>query len=169
MVAIYAIECIPTKFVYVGCTKYDLAKRCREHMSLLKHGKHSSALMTQHYAEHGRQAFVARVLEDLPHDIDLPGKRERELSWMAVFRAEGRIYNENEASFGVGTKPEGFKMSPESNLKRRLAQLGKPKKWGQGLRISATKKALGQKPSREAYLKSRESRARNLEAKKVMR
>ena len=168
MGAIYALECVPTRYVYVGCTKYDLAKRCREHMSLLKKGKHSCSLMIQHYEQHGREAFIASVLEELPADVSLPSKRERELSWMAVYRAEGRLYNENEASFGKGTKPDGYRQTPESNLKRRLTQLGKPKK--NGAKISATKKALGQRPSREAYLKSQESRLRNLRMKKeVMR
>lgn len=166
MVVIYALECVPTTSVYVGCTKYDLAKRVREHMSLLKHGKHSCSRMIQHYGEHGRQSFVAKILEQLPDDADVQTKRDREIFWMQHFRRQNRLYNEYEASFGQGT-PEGRKHTPEANLKRRLAQLGKPK--GHGAKISAAHKATGHKPSRDAHLKSRESRLRNLQAKKVMR
>lgn len=166
MVVIYGLECLPTRFVYVGCTKYDLAKRCREHFSLLRHGKHNCSKMVEDFAKYGRDAFVSRVLEELPHNTTLDVKRDREIKWMSKFGDENRLYNHMIASFGVGTKPEGWKPSPESNLKRRMAQLGKPK--GHGAKISATKKALGQRPSREAWLKSHESRMRNLKAKKVV-
>lgn len=146
VVQIYAIECIPNGFVYVGCTKHDLAKRCREHMSLLKRGKHGCSLMLHHFKEHGRSSFEIRSLEILAAD-DLKTKRDREISWMRSFGSRGKLYNETEASFGAGV-PEGRKRSPEANLKRRLAQLGKPK--GHGAKVSASKKALGQRPSLEA-------------------
>lgn len=167
MVVIYGIECLPTRFVYVGCTKYELAKRCREHFSLLKHRKHTCFQMIEDFAKYGRDAFVSIVLEELLHNTTIAVKRDRELAWMSNFRGEGRLYNQNVASFGTGTKPKGWKPSPESNLKRRMAQLGKPK--GHGAKISATQKAKGHRPSREAWLKSHESRMRNLEAKKTMR
>jgi group I intron endonuclease len=167
MVVIYGIECLPTKFVYVGCTECGLAKRCREHFSLLKNSKHSCTKMVEDFAQYGKEAFAARILEELPHNTTLGVKRDREIKWMSKFRDEGRLYNHMVASFGMGTKPKGWKPSPESNLKRRLAQLGKPK--GHGAKISATKKALGQKPSREAWLKGQMSMMRNKEAKRVVR
>jgi hypothetical protein len=77
-------------------------------------------------------------------------KRERELHWMKHFRALGLLLNEHEISFqppkGYAQKAANTRsangnrhITPESNEKRRLAQLGKPK--GHGAKISATKQA----------------------------
>jgi hypothetical protein len=95
----------------------------------------------------------------LADDASLEQKRQRELHWMAMLSNAGMLYNEHLISFrpteaarqkGVANAhaEPGNRWTPEVNEKRRLAQLGKPK--GHGAKISATKKALGQKPSLEA-------------------
>jgi hypothetical protein len=68
---------------------------------------------------------------------------------MRQYGAQGLLLNENEISFrpppdapakaAAARVANGYRPSAESNLKRRLAQLGKPK--GHGAKISATKRA----------------------------
>jgi hypothetical protein len=148
MVTIYGLECVATGQMYVGCTAGKIGKRMREHRCLLKSGKHSPQL--QKVWEQHAATFQMRPLEILPDDVRVIEKRERELSWMRHYRALGLLLNEQEISFqpppGHAKKAaitkyviNGYRPSPESNLKRRLAQLGKPK--GHGAKISATKQA----------------------------
>jgi group I intron endonuclease len=160
MAVIYAIECVWNQRVYVGCTGSTLNRRLNEHRSLLRKKKHTAVQMVSDCEKYGTDAFRMKVLEPLPSDATVEVKREAELRWMQHFADAGLLYNAQMISFGPG---EGYKLrshTPEANMKRRLAQLGKPK--GHGAKISATKKALGQRPSREAYIKSREARRRNL-------
>jgi hypothetical protein len=68
---------------------------------------------------------------------------------MRITKEQHGLYNEFEISFQpppgfhdkaiASRKANGYKPTPESNLKRRLAQLGIPK--GHGAKISATKQA----------------------------
>jgi len=120
----------------------------REHRSLLKAGKHSSRRLQEAWNDHAG-AFQMKVLETMPADVSVIEKRERELSWMKHYRLQGLLLNENEYSFrpppyapamAVAARvARGYRPSAESNMKRRLAQLGKPK--GHGAKISATKRA----------------------------
>jgi len=148
MVTVYGLECGATGQVYVGCTAGKIGKRMREHRCLLKSGKHSVKLQ-QAWNDHAA-TFSMRPLEVLPSDVAVIEKRERELSWMKHYRALGLLLNEHDISFspppGHAKKAahtrfvvNGYRPSAESNLKRRLAQLGKPK--GHGAKISATKQA----------------------------
>lgn len=147
MVTVYAMECGATGEAYVGCTKGKIGKRMREHRCLLKAGKHSPRLQAAWNKHAG--SFQMKPLEVLPDDCGVIEKRERELAWMRHYRAQGLLLNEHEISFqpppGYALKAaatraaNGFRQSPESNMARRLAQLGKPK--GHGAKISATKQA----------------------------
>jgi hypothetical protein len=89
-------------------------------------------------------------LETLPANIPVSAKREAELRWMARYKVDSRLYNAHGNSFAptleaiakgieASRSAVGNRWSPEANLKRRLAQLGKPK--GHGAKISAAKQA----------------------------
>lgn len=162
MAAIYVIECNINGFVYVGCSAAKLGKRMREHRCLAKNGTHTARGLVDDWQRYGDAAFAIRAVEILPPDASIAVKREAELRWMGLFSQQGRLYNDNHVSFGAGItrnpitdetrrKLSRRRSTPEANLKRRLAQIGKPK--GHGAKISATKKALGQRPSPEAVRK----------------
>jgi hypothetical protein len=148
MVTIYGLEDASTGAAYVGCTAGRPGKRMREHRSLLKSGKHTSRKLQEAWNDHAGQ-FQMKVLETMPAEVSVIEKRERELSWMKHYRAQGLLLNDNELSFrpppdapakaAAARVANGYRPSAESNLKRRLAQLGKPK--GHGDKISATKRA----------------------------
>lgn len=150
MAAIYALLCKETTKAYIGCTKGKLAKRLREHRCLLNSGGHSCRGLQADWSRLGEISFAMQMVEQLPPDAPVAMKRERELYWMAWFDDCGRLYNENRNSFAptkeatlkgieASRHVEGRKRSPEANLKRSLAQKGKPK--GHGAKISATKQA----------------------------
>ena len=148
MVTIYGLEDASTGAAYVGCTSGKIGKRMREHRSLLKSGKHTSRRLQEAWNDHAG-LFQMKVLETMPADVSVIEKRERELSWMKHYRVQDLLLNENELSFrppadapkkaAAARVTNGYRPSAESNLKRRLAQLGKPK--GHGAKISATKQA----------------------------
>ncbi len=150
MVSIYVIICGVNNFAYVGCTAGKPSKRLREHRCLLNQGKHSSPKFQADWQKFGRNAFYLAVNEELPTDCSAAQKREAELRWMAFYKAESRLYNASELSFQLSPeaaakgaanahKEPGNRWTAEANLKRRLAQLGRPK--GHGAKISATKRA----------------------------
>lgn len=148
MVKIYAVENVVTKFVYVGVTTQKGNRRLNEHRSRMRKGVHDVTAMTDDFVKYGGQSFRIFTLEELCADADVPSKREAELRWMHHYKAIGLLYNNQLISFQPGA---GYKLrshTPEANEKRRLAQLGKPK--GHGAKISASKKALGQRPTLEA-------------------
>jgi hypothetical protein len=105
--------------------------------------------MQRDWQQYGQSGFRMIVLEALDNDVGVIEKRERELHWMKKMKEQGKLYNEFENSFAppknapaLAAKARvanGYSPTPESNLKRRLAQLGKPK--GHGAKISATKQA----------------------------
>ncbi|WP_343712848.1 GIY-YIG nuclease family protein [Inquilinus sp.] len=148
MATIYALRCLKSDMAYVGCTKGKIAKRMREHRCLLNQGAHKVQRLQEEWKLHGPFAFVITALETVPDDIE--AKREAELRWQDHFAKDGRLYNEHRTSFAptpeairkgqpIATAMVGRKWTVEANLKRRLAQLGKPK--GHGAKISATKRA----------------------------
>lgn len=167
MAQIYAIHCFRNLWRYVGCTKAGeraLKKRFREHRCLLRGGKHSEKILQDDWLRYGEDAFTTIVLENLPDDAALPDKRAAELRWMEHYQVRGRLYNTNRNSFSP--KPEhmarrveaariantGRVHTAEERLKR--SENNKGKHTGHGAKISATKKALGQQPSRECIEKS---------------
>jgi hypothetical protein len=149
MVTVYAVKCVSTEEVYIGCTAGKLGKRMREHRCLLNAGKHKAVKFQDRWKMLGPSGFRMIVVEALPNDADVILKRERELYWMRFFMEKGLLLNTHAISY---SPPEGasklasesrarngYRPSPESNMKRRLAQLGVPK--GHGAKISATKRA----------------------------
>lgn len=156
MVTIYALKC-KNGFVYVGCTAGKIQKRMREHRCLLNQQKHKTEKLQADWNTYGEQGFMMATLETFNHD-SVAMKRSRELHWLRHYSAKGLLYNEHIVSFSgtpesIGKAIEASRNAPriqtaETNEKRRLAQLGKPKNHGD--KISATKKRLGQKPSLEA-------------------
>ena len=89
-----------------------------------------------------------RLLEEIEGSVE--SKRKAEHRWMANLNEAGLLYNQSRLAYELS--PEAIKKgveasrhvignrwTPEANLKRRLAQLGKPK--GHGAKISATKRA----------------------------
>lgn len=158
MATIYAIENTINGFAYVGVTAGKLAKRFREHRCLCNTGKHHAKRMLEDWQKYGEKAFVIRALEDAEY-THRGAHCEVEQKWIDYFDSLGKLYNARSISSGL-TDAEikagieasrssiGRRWSPEANEKRRLAQLGKPK--GHGAKISATKKAMNQKPTLEA-------------------
>jgi hypothetical protein len=123
-----------------------------EHMSRLSRralGCGSEKMADDWHAYGGRATFIMKVVEMLPVGIELSDRRAAELRWMRHYANLGKLYNAHMISFGPGPNalPRGH--TPEVNEKRRLTQLGKPKRAGHGAKISATKRALGQRPSLE--------------------
>jgi predicted GIY-YIG superfamily endonuclease len=149
MAVIYAVECIANDYVYVGCTTSTLNRRLNEHRSYLRRRIHTSAKMQEDCDKYGTSAFKLRVLEKLPDGASRDVKREAELRWMGHFSRQGRLYNAYLISFDMAPEVRERGRTPEADLKRSQAQIGKPKRLGQGAKISATKKALGQKPTLE--------------------
>jgi hypothetical protein len=150
MVTIYALRCLATGEAYVGCTAGKLGKRMREHRCLLNGRKHKARRLQARWDEYGSTGFTLESLESLPTESGVIVKRERELFWMRSYSERGMLLNEHEVSFrptseaiakGVEAARHavGNRWTPETNLKRRLAQLGTPK--GHGAKISATKRA----------------------------
>jgi hypothetical protein len=149
MVTIYELRCAITGKGYIGCTRYGIAKRYREHRCLLRNNKHKEPILQADWLVHGENAFymVELQLMDMNSPVNL--KREAEVYWMNELEKVNRLYNTNKCSFS-GTE-NSIKLAveasrkikrvqtKEANEKRRLAQLGIPK--NHGAKISATKQA----------------------------
>ena len=129
-------------------TKAKLSKRFREHRCLLNQGKHAEPDLQRDWNQYGSAGFAMRLLEEIEGSVE--SKREAELRWMANLDKQGLLYNRCRLAYalspeaarkGVETARHttGNRWTSETNEKRRLAQLGKPK--GHGAKISATKRA----------------------------
>jgi group I intron endonuclease len=144
MAYIYALTA-PSKSAYIGSTK-NTRKRFREHRCLLRQGKHQSPLLQAEWLKHGEDGWEVVVLEECGDHKD--EKRSREQHWIDQYAEQGRLLNNNDiagapprgaqAKAAAKRVANGYRPSAESNLKRRIAQLGVPK--GHGAKISATKK-----------------------------
>lgn len=150
MVTIYAIFIGTFDKKYIGSTAGKLSKRLREHRCLLRLGKHSCKEMQTNYQSAPYPDNIGmQVVEVLNDGCTLDERRQAELKWMRVLADLGQLYNEHQISFqppiGASAKAaatrvaNGYRQSAESNEKRRLAQLGRPK--GHGAKISVTKRA----------------------------
>lgn len=162
MVIIYALRCKVHGTAYIGSTKNKLAKRIREHLGMLRRGEHSEPTLLHDYGLYGPEAFESLILQELPNGCSVSDKRTAELEWMRFYDALDRLYNTRFIAYqgtpeslkkavSVAHAKPGSRWTAEANLKRSLAQKGKPK--GHGAKISATKKALGQRPSLETARK----------------
>ena len=148
MVVIYALRCVTTGEAYIGCTAGKLGKRMREHRCLLRSGKHKAVRLQTRWNELGPSGFHMEVVEALPNHADVLLKRERELFWLRSLSEQGLLLNEHMVSFSPPAGAQalaakarvanGYRPSAESNLKRRLTQLGRKNDWG--WKISRTKR-----------------------------
>lgn len=148
MVTIYGLWCDVTRKVYVGSTK-NVPKRMREHYCLLRQGKHSERELQNDWFSFGASHFRVATFKRLESNVSVSERRVAELHWMDHWKDKGLLYNKRFIAFqppeGAQAKAaalrvaRGYRPSAESNLKRRLAQLGKPK--NHGWKISATKQA----------------------------
>lgn len=138
----------PASKFYVGCSA-NCRKRWREHRCLLRQGKHACAALQADWDRLPEDHFSVREVHYLG-DATVARKREAELSWMQSFADQGILYNDRMISFqgppgsiekaqAVAHLKPGNRWTAEANLKRSLAQKGKPK--GHGAKISATKRA----------------------------
>lgn len=147
MAVVYGLTNIVNDRIYIGCTSSKAAKRFREHRCLLRNGKHLEPALQADWDLHGGHAFEFHILEVLPDGADIAVKREAELRWMD--RVGARLYNTRRISYQLTPEARakgvanahlepGNRWTPEANLKRSLAQKGKPK--GHGAKISTTKR-----------------------------
>jgi hypothetical protein len=137
MATIYAIAFRSTGQAYVGCTRSKIGKRMREHRCLLRAGKHTSRLFQEVHDRLGPAEMVMLPLESIDDDSVIV-RRARELAWLQLYADKGLLLNDSMKSFAppIGAQAlaaaarvrNGYRPSAESNLKRRLAQLGRPKK-----------------------------------------
>ena len=149
MVTIYAFTCLVNGKAYIGCTSGKIAKRFREHKCNLNSWKHSEPLLMEDWKLYGAKNFIMVAVLELEDDANTHTKRSMEMFVMQRYKSSGLLYNLNEASFMPTREAimksarmnvnKGRKQSPESNMKRRLAQVGIPKNHGN--KISATKRA----------------------------
>jgi group I intron endonuclease len=149
MATIYALTCAINGFAYVGVTSAKLAKRYREHRCLCRNKKHHATKLTDDWHKYGEESFSMIILEEA--DYSHRGAHcEAEQRWIDAYASQGKLYNAHARSSGLGEeitrkgvaaahKAPGNRWTPEINMKRRLAQLGRPK--GHGAKISATKQA----------------------------
>ena len=152
MATIYALTNSVNGFAYIGVTSAKLSKRLREHRCLCRNKKHHATKLTEDWHKYGEAVFSMIILEDAEYD-HRGAHCEAEQKWIDCYASMGKLYNAHERSSGLGEeitlkgvanahKNPGKRWTPEVNLKRRLAQLGKPK--GHGAKISATKQAKKQ-------------------------
>jgi hypothetical protein len=144
MAYIYALYFKDEYGVYIGCTRGNVAKRLREHRCLLKSGKHTCRDLQGRWNIR-RGELAVNVMSECADDLQ--SRREAELAAMdkvgdALINDRFSFRPTEEATrkgIEASRYVEGNKRSPEANLKRSLAQKGKPK--GHGAKISATKQA----------------------------
>ncbi len=137
MVSFYELYCTATGKSYVGSTAGKLTKRMREHRCLLRAGKHSEPELQADWNKYGEKAFEMLFMLGLTNP-SIETRRQYELTLMHRREREGRLYNTKRFAFqpppgasalaAKARQANGYKPSAESNEKRRMAQLGKPKK-----------------------------------------
>jgi hypothetical protein len=110
---VYGIECIENGFTYVGLSS-AYRQRWRQHRSELRRERHYVARMIADWRKHGRAGFRARVLEELPHDVEQSDARAAELRWQAHFARLGRLYNERKRMPPAGDSPSSAQARPHT-------------------------------------------------------
>ena len=155
MAIVYGLVCSHSNEAYIGVTS-NMQKRFREHRCLLKNNKHHAKLLqnlwNKIYKEFGwvGGSFVMielEIVENYKRGECCPAEQK----WINIYHRMGLLLNANKTSQGLGGKitrkgieasrliKSDARWSAEANLKRSLAQKGKPK--GHGAKISATKQA----------------------------
>lgn len=94
---IYVILNTKTNKHYVG-SAVDFEKRWKRHFTDLDKGVHHSIKLQRSYDKHGKDAFVCKVIEELPYEKSLI--IERENYWITKYNSKEHGYNIADASFG---------------------------------------------------------------------
>jgi group I intron endonuclease len=132
---IYTIENTVNGHVYVGSSS-DYVTRRREHLYYLRHGKHHSAYLQRAFNKYGEEAFIFRLIEEVPRDRQL--LLERETYWIRKLHAHYNASSVYATRLGT-TVPEetreriregsrgntshlGFKHTPEAIEKIKIAR-----------------------------------------------
>lgn len=107
---IYAIVNLKTAKAYVGSTN-DMYRRKREHVLLLKRGKHHCSHLQRSFNRHGINAFRVVVLEISPPDLALG-----EAKWMKLFGSRN-LYNNTENVYSPRRQRKIYFISRESTVR----------------------------------------------------
>lgn len=123
---------------YVG-QSVDCSRRCTEHRSKLKHGKHANLYMQRIYNIHGAECFKYEVLEECsPSFLD-----ELEQWWLNEIRGHWRTLN---LAWEAASPRRGVKVSQATKEKMSGSKMGRPgTKWSPERRaaFSAARKGSG--------------------------
>ena len=150
MAVIYGVVHIESGKTYVGRTICKPTKRFREHRCMLRNDRHSSFQVQADWNLYGASAFRFDILQDLGDNVSKERLSEAEQRWIDRMNESGLLYNTYTRADGAqmeyfwkaidaSRKSTGNRWTAETNERRRVAQLGKPK--GHGAKISATKRA----------------------------
>lgn len=111
---IYRITCVPTDKFYIGSTA-NLRKRCREHFSKLRSGKHCNQRLQNAWEKYGSNAFTFEVIELVLSSFLI----EREQHWIDSLHPHFNLAP-------VAGSLLGMEHTPEHREKIKVALLGKP-------------------------------------------
>jgi len=102
--------------IYIGITGHALYKRIATYKSMVKSKKPNKHRMVQAMKKHGFEHFIFDVLFTASSKEELKNK---EIELISMLKS-------TDPTIGYNISPGGYLPSEESNLKRRLAFLGKP-------------------------------------------
>lgn len=91
-VGVYEIYNPSTGKSYVGASWNSISKRWRQHINLLKKGKHSNSRLQKDWNTHGSEIFEFKILEKLHTEEEC---RIAEGKWMHRKGIYGGVYNIN--------------------------------------------------------------------------
>lgn len=97
LTGIYKLENIVNNKVYIGQSKNLRAREC-QHISKLRHGKHSNSLIQLDANMHGVDSFRFTILEVCPVDK----LNEREIFWISYFKSFDSEFGYNKDLGGKG-------------------------------------------------------------------
>lgn len=94
---IYVIINTKTNKHYVG-SAVNFEERWKRHFKELEGGNHHSIKLQRSYNKHGKDAFVCKIVEELPYEKSII--IERENYWINMYNSKINGYNIADASFG---------------------------------------------------------------------
>lgn len=94
---IYAIINTKTNKHYIG-SAINFEERWKRHFKDLDNGNHHSIKLQRSYNKHGKDAFVCKIIEELPYEKSII--IERENYWIHEYDSKENGYNIADASFG---------------------------------------------------------------------
>ncbi|MGQ3469340.1 GIY-YIG nuclease family protein, partial [Xanthomonas campestris] len=94
---IYVIINTKTNKHYVG-SAVNFEERWKRHFKELEGGNHHSIKLQRSYNKHGKDAFVCKIVEELPYEKSIIVEREN--YWMNEYNSKENGYNIADASCG---------------------------------------------------------------------